>query len=67
MVAGEQVPRLHDLRAKAIAWMLSAGVTVMATARHADYDPQVLPHWAAMRLTEVSGVPIALENAWSPG
>ena len=68
MVAVEQVPRPDDLRATAIALMLSAGVTVRAAARRAGYDPQVLPaYYAATNPTEVSGVPIALESAWPPG
>ena len=68
MGAGEQVPRLHDLRATAIAWMLSAGVNVVAAARHAGHDPQVLlTHYAAAMPTDVSGVAIALESVTAPG
>ena len=54
MGAGEQVPRLHDLRATAIAWMLSAGVNVVAAARHAGHDPQVLMSIYASELDEAT-------------
>ena len=62
------MPRLHDLRATAIAWTLSAGVNVIAAARHAGHDPQVLlTHYAAAMPTEVPGVAIALESVTAPG